>query len=89
MKAPKRIYLQVCGDCPGIDCKSCKFEDLADNVTWCVDRIFDKDKKYISEDWLYSWLKKMHKESAGLSDELSIGRADAYGVVIGMLNNLQ
>ena len=40
MKAPEKIYLQVCGDCKDNDCKNCKFEDLEDNVTWCKDEIF-------------------------------------------------
>ena len=50
MKAPEKIYLQVCGDCPQTDCKDCKFSDLEDNVTWCKDRIFDKDIEYIRTD---------------------------------------
>lgn len=50
MKAPERIYLQVCGDCPQTDCENCKFEDLEDNVTWCKDKIFDKDIEYIRKD---------------------------------------
>ena len=50
MKAPEKIYLQVCGDCNDNDCKNCKFEDLEDNVTWCKDKIFDKDIEYIRTD---------------------------------------
>lgn len=50
MKVPKKIYLQVCGDCPQTDCKSCKFEDLKDNITWCKDRIFPKDIEYTCTD---------------------------------------
>ena len=46
MKAPEKIYLQVCGDCNDNDCDNCKFEDLEDNVTWCKDRIFPKDIEY-------------------------------------------
>ena len=45
-KSPKKIYLQVCGDCNANDCENCKFEDLEDNVTWCKDKIFDKDIEY-------------------------------------------
>ena len=41
--APSQIYLQVYGDCNDNDCKNCKFEDLEDNVTWCKDKVFDKD----------------------------------------------
>ena len=48
--APERIYLQVCGDCNVNDCYNCKFEDLEDNVTWCKDKIFDKDIEYTRTD---------------------------------------
>lgn len=50
MKAPKKIYLQVCGDCQDNDCDNCKFEDLEDNVTWCKDKIFEKDVEYVRKD---------------------------------------
>ena len=50
MKAPEKIYLQVCGDCPQTDCDNCKFEDLEDNITWCKDKIFEKDIEYIRKD---------------------------------------
>ena len=49
-KAPEKIYLQVCGDCNANDCENCKFEDLEDNVTWCKDKIFDKDIEYTRTD---------------------------------------
>ena len=66
MKAPEKIYLQVCGDCKDNDCKNCKFEDLKDNVTWCKDEIFDKDIEYTRTDafiekackFLYKYNKK-------------------------------
>jgi len=59
MKAPNKIYLQICGDCPGVDsCGDCKFEDLEDNVTWCLDRIFEKDVEYVCKDALLKWLDK-------------------------------
>ena len=48
--APEKIYLQVCGDCNDNDCENCKFEDLEDNVTWCIDKIFEKDTEYIRTD---------------------------------------
>lgn len=50
MKAPEKIYLQVCGDCKDNDCKNCKFENLKDNITWCEDKIFDKDIEYTCTD---------------------------------------
>ena len=57
-KAQKRIYLQVCGDCRQTDCENCKFEDLEDNVTWCKDKIFDKDIEYTRTD---AFIKKARK----------------------------
>ena len=50
MKAPDKIYLQVCGDCNDNDCENCRFEDLEDNVTWCKDKIFKKDIEYTRTD---------------------------------------
>ena len=49
-EAPIKIYLQVCGDCQDKECDNCKFEDLEDNVTWCKDKIFDKDVEYTRTD---------------------------------------
>ena len=61
-EAPEKIYLQVCGDCNANDCENCKFEDLEDNVTWCIDKIFDKDIEYTRTDAFIekacSWLKE-------------------------------
>ena len=62
-EAPEKIYLQVCGDCQDNDCDNCKFEDLEDNVTWCKDKIFDKDIEYVRKDafiekarkWFEKW----------------------------------
>ena len=48
--APKKIYLQVCGDCEINDCDNCFFKDLEDNVTWCKDKIFPKDIEYTRTD---------------------------------------
>ena len=50
MEAPEKIYLQVCGDCNDDDCQNCKFRDLEDNATWCMDKIFDKDIEYVKAD---------------------------------------
>jgi hypothetical protein len=58
MEAPEKIYLQVCGDCNANDCKNCKFEDLEDNVTWCKDKIFDKDIEYTRTDAFIEKAKK-------------------------------
>lgn len=63
MEAPKKIYLQVCGNCKNDDCKNCKFEDLEVNVTWCRDKIFDKDIEYVHKDAFIEkacgWLKSV------------------------------
>ena len=50
MKAPEKIYLQVCGDCEINDCDNCFFKDLEDNVTWSKDRIFPRDIEYTLTD---------------------------------------
>lgn len=61
MKTPEKVYLQICGDCNDNDCENCKFEDLEDNVTWCKDKIFNKDIEYIRTDVFIEkaceWLK--------------------------------
>ncbi len=50
MEAPKRIYLQACGDCTGGDCENCKFDDLEYGVTWHPSRIYKKAVEYIRND---------------------------------------
>lgn len=72
MKAPYKIYLQICGDCPGVDsCGDCKFEDLEDNVTWCLDRIFEKDVEYVCKDALL-----------GKIDEIIATKPDTGGLAV-------
>ena len=69
MEAPEKIYLQVCGDCNDNDGDNCKFEDLEDNVTWCKDKIFDKDIQYTRTDYAEKnfiaiaqrWLAEIHR----------------------------
>lgn len=63
MKTPKKIYLQVCGDCPQTDCESCKFEDFEDNITWCKDRIFPKDIEYTSTDVVIKKAQNFFRQS--------------------------
>ena len=64
-EVPDKIYLQVCGDCNVNDCENCKFEDLEDNVTWCKDKIFDKDIEYTRKDSFIKkaklWLAEIHR----------------------------
>lgn len=87
MKAPDIIYLQVCGDCPGHDCKNCKFEDLEDNVTWCKDRIFQRDKEYISKETLMEWLLLAKEETTIGICEYDKGEENGRMDVIYFLTN--
>lgn len=48
MTPPKKIYLQVCGTCQDKECDKCDF-DMLQEVTWCKDRINDRDVAYFSE----------------------------------------
>lgn len=70
-EAPEKIYLQVCGDCEDNDCKNCKFEDLEGNITWCKDKIFDKDIEYTRIDAFIEkacdWIEKNIGSSLGIS----------------------
>ena len=61
-EAPEKIYLQVCGDCNDNNCENCNFEDLEDNVTWCKDKIFDKDIEYTRTDAFIEKAMKFLKE---------------------------
>lgn len=64
MKAPDKIYLQVCGTCPleGVECERCNFGEL-EEVTWSTDKVFDKDVAYIRKDMLLEWARKKQYES--------------------------
>ena len=71
MKAPDKIYLQACGDCPGVDsCQSCKFDDL-EEVTWAKEKVWEKDIEYIRKDALLKWANGMSKAAASFSEELA------------------
>lgn len=67
MKAPDKIYLQTCGDCPGFECESCQFQELSE-VTWSEDRIYEKDIEYIRKDSLLEWAKDMKEANDGVCD---------------------
>ena len=69
MKAPDKIYLQTCGDCPGFECESCQFQDLAE-VTWCEDRIYEKDVEYIRKDALLEWAKEKKERLGKMFDSM-------------------
>lgn len=59
MTPPDKIYLQVCGTCPleGVECERCNFDGLGE-VTWCTDKVFDKDVEFIRKDALLEWLNR-------------------------------
>ena len=83
MEAPEKIYLQVCGDCPQTDCDNCKFEEMEDNVTWCKDKIFDKDIEYTRTDafirkiedylksQLYDWVSITNTDQSSCANVIS------------------
>lgn len=62
METPKVIYLQTCGDCAGLDCATCNFDNL-DEVTWCKDKINDSDAVYFSEEAVRSLLRDEYKQA--------------------------
>ena len=81
MEVPSKIFLQVCGDCNQDDCKNCKFDDLVDNVTWCQDRIFPKDKEYLSKDKVMEILNNLQGQSFGFAwDVLKIAKNSIAGL---------
>ena len=89
MEEPRKIYLQVCMECPKEDCKNCQFENLADNVTWCRDRIFKNDKIYISKSYILEWAKKKKaKYDANNDDAVRWGQANAFQQLIDMVNKI-
>lgn len=91
MNAPDKIYLQTCGDCPGFECESCQFQDLAE-VSWCEDKIFDTDKEYIRKDALMEWANKRLEEFrhiAEISNDVAAdGEVDAFEELIDKLNEM-
>ena len=91
MKAPDKIYLQACGDCPGIDsCQSCKFDDL-EGVTWAEEKVWEKDIEYIRKEALLKWLNDSLSDINGINfeeDNYDAGLAHAYGMVISKLQSL-
>lgn len=72
MKAPDKIYLQVCGDCQDNDCDNCKFEDLEDNVTWAKERIFEKDVEYVRKDAFVEEVYNYLKNYAFVDDDKNV-----------------
>lgn len=93
MKAPDKIYLQVCGECQEKDCKNCKFEDLEDNVTWCKDRIYKKDVEYIRKDTLLKVIETARKAAViqknfnNCPAEQEV-RIDVYDYVVNKIKSL-
>lgn len=83
----EKIYLQVCGTCKDNDCKNCKFEDLGD-VTWCKDKIFEKDIEYTRTDAF------IEKACEFLSNEANIPLWEGYDNTFGcdttkLINNFR
>ena len=73
MKAPDKIYLQVCGSCDiYADCKTCTWGEIRDNVTWSEDKIFDRDTEYIRKETVLDILKnsKHLADAASKIDEI-------------------
>lgn len=75
MKTPEIIYLQTCAECRNHElcpkeCEDCNFKDLVDNTTWCVDRIFDTDREYISVDALMEWLDRKYAIARQLCNDI-------------------
>ena len=74
MKTPEKIYLQACGDCKDNDCENCKFENL-EEITWCRDRVFEKDFEYTLTDAFIEkaceWLKECAEHYYGVEGEYS------------------
>lgn len=64
MKVTNVIYLQTCVGCEEPDCTRCNFEKLKSNgsVTWCEDRIDERDKAYFSEEAVRELLRNEFKE---------------------------
>lgn len=62
MKTPKVIYLQTCGDCAGLECDTCDFDNLGE-VSWCKDKINDSDAVYFSEEAVRSLLRDEYKQA--------------------------
>ena len=65
METPKVIYLQTCGDCAGLDCATCNFDNL-DEVTWCKEKINDSDAVYFSEANVRAVLSKVVEDANSL-----------------------
>ncbi len=71
--APECIFLQACGDCQlfGLEhCNDCdqKFSSSED-VTWCGDRVFDSDIKYLRHDLVVRMLRECIQSPAGVAPE--------------------
>lgn len=92
MKAPDKIYLQVCGTCPleGVECERCNFDGL-EEVTWSIDKVFDKDVAYIRNDALLEWAKEkvaLYERKMQEFEQGSEYEVDAYRQIVEKLNSL-
>ena len=74
MTPPKKIYLQVCQECPFADgscideCNNnCEFDNLV-GVTWYKDRIFPSDEEYVRLKDVVEWLYQKQAEDLEVSN---------------------
>ena len=77
MKAPDKIYLQACGDCPGFDsCQSCKFDDL-EEVTWAEEKVWEKDIPYIRKEAILEWAKEIAENASWVSIDAVVNKIES------------
>ena len=81
METPKVIYLQTCGDCAGLDCATCNFDNL-DEVTWCKEKINDSDAVYFSEEAVRKLLFHEYEQANNLIDFASCAKKTLKGGLI-------
>jgi len=71
--APEFVFIQACGDCSLFGpehCDSCTEEFVAsEDVTWCGERIFDSDVKYLRYDLAVQLLRECIQSPAGVMPE--------------------
>ena len=79
MEAPDKIYLQTCGECHGLECDTCRFEELGE-VSWCEDRIYEE-----TISWYY---KKMQHVTGSVGNNNTAGKLDAYKQLIEKIESL-
>ena len=69
---PKFIYLQAGLEQYGESCED--FNEL-DNISWCVDKIYGDDLKFISVDLISAQIEKLEMELVDSKDKVGLTRA--------------